>query len=99
MSAPDELRDLIERRKNKAIRQILDRQDELIDDAVSRSAALALRKVVLDELNDFTDVVLGLVAHTTDDSYAYNTVALEMIAAVYERVTGEAAPLDSIGAG
>lgn len=94
MTASDELRGLIERRRNKAIRQVLDVVDDLVDPHTHQREKAAIRKVVLDELNDFTDVVLGLVDRTTDDTSTYNVHALDMIAAMYERVVGEPAPVN-----
>lgn len=86
----DVVTDLINRRRDKAIAAILGVKEREADPHLPEGARRALRKVVLDQLNDLTGLVADLVAALTtaqDDTVVLNELYLTKIAEIHEAVT------------
>jgi hypothetical protein len=86
----DVVADLITRRKDKAIAAILGVKEREGDPFLPEPARRALRKVVLDQLNDLTSLVLDLVGALTtaqDGTVVLNELYLTKIAEIHEAVT------------
>lgn len=74
-----DVRRLVERRRNRVIGNVLGVSDELVRPHVPPEAADALRKVLLDEVNDFAEVVLALLDALDRDSQELNALWLERL--------------------
>ena len=84
--------DLINRRRDRAIAAILGVKEREADPHLPREAARILRKVVLDQLNDFASLVgdlLTAVAEAPGDGLVVNDLWLEQIAQIHEAIVGE----------
>lgn len=62
MGTQPEVRDLIERRRSRAIKAILRAAETSLFPHVTQEAAVDFRRVVLDELNDLGEVALQVLA-------------------------------------
>ena len=60
---------LLANRGNKAIAIILSSKEELCDPHIPQESAVAMRKVVLDQVNDLVDVALDLIRDAGDNIY------------------------------
>lgn len=86
----DVVTDLINRRRDKAIAAILGVKEREADPHLPEGAKRALRKVVLDQLNDLVGLVQDLVGALTtaqDDTVVLNELYLTKIAEIHEAVT------------
>lgn len=80
------IRKLLTKRKNRAIAIILSTKEELCDEFLPESSSLALRKVVLDQLNEFYDMCLDVVGQDTGDELSVNEIWLERLEQIYDYV-------------
>lgn len=81
------LRDLLEKRRNRAIAIILGVKERELDAHLPPAASQKLRKVVLDQLNEFHDIALDVLEALSDNSgVVLNELYLEKIDAIYEEV-------------
>lgn len=83
---------LIERRRNRAIKSILGVKEALCDVHLPPEVSEQLRRVVLEELNDLTDVALTVLAsqeQRLSDGAVYNELWLEKLEQIHAAtVTG-----------
>jgi len=82
------IRKLLTKRKNRAIAIILSTKEELCDEFLPDDASLALRKVVLDQLNEFYDMCLDVIGQD-DDGFSVNEIWIERLEQIYDYVSGQ----------
>lgn len=98
-------RTMIERRRNRAIKAILGTKESLCDPHLPGPAADQLRRVVLEELNDLTEVATTLLAsleQRLSDGAVYNELWLEKLEEIHAATvpdTGMRERAVSVGAG
>jgi hypothetical protein len=96
MSGEADIRALIEKRRGRAIKAILRVKEARADPHLPPPVADELRRVVLEELNDLTEVVLTVFAsleQRLDDGAVYNQLWLERLEALHAAVVGEDDPV------
>ena len=74
---------ILQNRKNRVIATILGYKESEIDQFLPPEMLLALRKMILDQVNDLTNLALDLI---TPESVMLNEVYLEKIDQMYERL-------------
>ena len=84
----DPVRELLQKRKDKGIAIILDVKDKKCNDYLPEDIADALRKVILDQFNDFADLCGDLLNSYTSDSIVLNEHYLKKLDDIYEAVNG-----------
>lgn len=81
--------DLIARRRDRAIAAILGVKERECDPHLPAQVSKRLRKVVLDQLNDFTSMIEDLLASMEpEEGVVLNDLWLAKIAEIHEVVTG-----------
>ena len=60
--------DVIDRRKDRVIAILLGMKEREVDHLVPSSTSLKLRKIILDQMNDFSDFVIDIVKSLEDGS-------------------------------
>jgi hypothetical protein len=78
--------DLIRRRKDRACAIILSVKERDVDPHLEAAVSDKLRKVVLDQLNEFHDVVRDVIAALEDGSVVFNDLWLQRMEEIYEAV-------------
>lgn len=79
--------ELIQRRKDKAIAIILRMKENDCDPHLPPAVRIKLRKIVLDQLNDFTDLVLDVVSSLENSEVVVtNELWLQKLNEVHEVV-------------
>lgn len=73
------LRDLLEKRRNRAIAVILGVKERECDGQLNAPSSQKLRKVVLDQLNEFHDLVVDLLDSLDNGDVVLNEVYLRKI--------------------
>lgn len=85
--------ELLGRRRDRAIAAILGVKEREVDKHLPPATQRLLRKVVLDQLNDFTAMVGDILASMgTDNSVILNEYYLRKIAEIHEVVVTNGAP-------
>lgn len=80
------LRTLLGRRKNRTLAIMLSEKDELQEmGAISDDDAEVLRKVILDEVNDFHDFCVDLL-EAAQEGQTVNQIALDRLDSIAEAV-------------
>ncbi len=79
----DSVRDLLTRRKNRAAAIILGMKDDECDYYLPEETSKKLRKVVLDQMNDFYDVCVDVI-ESLDGSYIINDLWLEKLDQIHD---------------
>ena len=74
---------ILQNRKNRVIATILGYKETEIDQFLPPEMQVALRKKILDQVNDLTNLALDLI---TPESVMLNEVYLEKIDQMYERL-------------
>lgn len=88
---------LLERRRNRAIAIVLGVKEREVDPYLTQSIRDKLRKVVLDQFNDYHETVLDVLRSTDgDDEVALNQIYFEAIEGIRQSI-GELASLVSTG--
>lgn len=85
-------RALIERRRNRAIKAILRTKEGLVDGCVAEADAEALRRVVLEEINDLAEVALTLLSsleQRLDDGAVYNQLWFDKLDEIHAATVGD----------
>lgn len=80
------IRKLLTKRKNRAIAIILSTKEERCDEFLPDDASLALRKVVLDQLNEFYDMCLDVIGQD-DDGFSVNEIWVERLEQIYDYIS------------
>ena len=75
-------RDLLDRQKNRSLARILSANDEL----VPASARPQLRKVVLEEVNDFCELAVCLLETVADETSILNEAWLDKLEEIHRAV-------------
>lgn len=60
---------LLEKRKNRCIASILSTKEREIDRHLPEAARVVLRKVILDEINDFYSIVLDVLDNNINEDF------------------------------
>ena len=85
-----ELQQLIDRRRGRAIKAILRVKERDVDPIVPPHVAAELRRVVLEELNDLTEVVVAVVDSLLDDSTTnVNEHWISLVEEIHGAVVGD----------
>ncbi len=87
----DSLRDLLARRKNRTLAIMLTEKEFIVDPHVPPDAARKMRKVILDQVNDYHDFCVD-VLEAKDGGMQINLLALEKL----EEIIGILDPDDDI---
>lgn len=77
---------VLEKRKNRVIKKILGTREELID--LPPAEAERFRKMVLDELNGYNELVLDIIGESEAFGIEFNEHALELLSQINEGVNG-----------
>lgn len=86
--------EILKKRRDRAIASILNVKEREVDPLLRREpggdqAARALRKVVLDQLNDFYDIALDIASSGEADRYEFNAIVWERrLNEIHQAVTG-----------
>lgn len=78
--------DLLAKRRDRAIAIILGIKEREIDPHLPPAARAKLRKVILDQLNEFYDLTLDLVATLDRDDVVINDLYLTKLTEIHEAV-------------
>lgn len=77
---------IMERRRNKAIAVILGMKEREVDPHLPNHLREKLRKVVLDQVNDYHELCLDVIRSLDTGEVTLNEVYLEMISDLHEAV-------------
>lgn len=86
MTQMDQMGKLLAKRRDKAIAVILSCKERECDGYLPVEVQARLRKVVLDQLNDLTDLAVDLLGSSDGKGMIINELFLEKLDAVYEAV-------------
>ncbi len=75
----DSVRELLERRKNRAIAIILTCKESECDEHLPDNASYRLRKVVLDQINELHDLCIDVIESIDTDNVMLNEYWLKKI--------------------
>jgi hypothetical protein len=78
--------ELLRRRKDRACAIILSVKEREVDPFLESQTSEKLRKVVLDQVNEFYEVVRDVVAALEDGSVEFNELWLDRLGEIYEAV-------------
>lgn len=79
------LSDVLARRRDRSIAIVLGVKERECDEYLPRDASAKLRKVVLDQLNEYHDFVMDVCKSLDDDSHVLlNELYMDKIDAMYE---------------
>lgn len=84
--------DVVARRCNKAIAIILRHKDEQLDEYLPEDVSDAFRTLVLDQINDLSDLFNDLLRVTRDEGRVINEHFLDTLEAVHEAVVKDQDP-------
>jgi hypothetical protein len=82
----DAVKRILAKRRDRMIATILGTKEDLFDDQISREDSEEFRKVVLDQINDFFDLVIDMLKASHPDGIVVNEVWLDKIAEIHEAV-------------
>ena len=77
-------KDLISKRKDRAIAIILSVKEKECDDFLSSEASFALRKVVLDQINGLYELMLDVLSSVDGGGVELNQYYLDLINEMHE---------------
>lgn len=84
------IRELLERRRNRAIAIVLGVKERECDMSLSAAASQKMRKVILDQMNDFCDLACDVLESLSADSgVVLNEHYLEKIDEIHASLTGD----------
>lgn len=83
----DALEDLLKRRRDRAIAIVLSIKERECDSHLPREARAKLRKVVLDQFNEFYDLVLDIMSSLDQGDVVLNEEYLEKLDSVHRDVS------------
>lgn len=78
---------ILERRKNKAIAIVLGVKEREIDSSLSKPLQDKLRKVVLDQFNEYHELCMDVMRSLDDGGVTLNDHYLEMLEVIHQVVT------------
>lgn len=82
----DAVKRILAKRRDRMIATILGTKEDLFDDHISQADSEEFRKVVLDQINDFFDLVIDMLKASQPDGIVVNEVWLDKIAEIHEAV-------------
>jgi hypothetical protein len=83
----DPIKELLSKRRDRAIAIILSVKEKECDEYLSPEASASLRKAVLDQLNDYTALCVDLLNSYTSDAVILNEDYLAKIDDIHEMMT------------
>lgn len=83
----DQVKALLARRRDRSIAKVLGYKERECDEFLPVRLRQDLRKVVLDEINDFYDFALDLVNSVDGGGVVLNQMYLDKLDEIYERLT------------
>lgn len=81
------IKSLLNRRKNRMIATILGAKEDYCDDFVPLDNAEQLRKVILDQINDYCELCTDLLKSIDSDSVIVNEEFLDTLYQIKDAVT------------
>ena len=84
----DPVRELLQKRKDKGIAIILGVKDSQCNEYLPEDVADALRKVILDQFNDYADLCGDLLNSYSSDSIILNEHYLKKLDDIHEALNG-----------
>jgi hypothetical protein len=84
----DALKDLLEKRRNRAIAIVLGVKERECDQDLSAMASQKLRMVVLDQFNEFHDLVLDIMGSLDKGEVVLNEAWLTKIDEIHDMLSG-----------
>lgn len=87
MTALEDVAQMVRRQQGRCTRTILEEKDALVDDGLLDEAGAGdLRKVVLDAVGDFADLVVAILPTVTREDIVVNAYAIELLEAIHSTV-------------
>ena len=83
----EQVKALLAKRRDRSIAIILGFKERECDTYLPPTIRQELRKVVLDQINDFYELALDLMASSEDTSIVFNQIFLDKIDEIYEIVS------------
>jgi len=80
------LQEVLHRRKQRCIATILGIKEREVDEFISAETQAKLRKVILDEINDFYDIALDLLNSVDNGNVTINQLWLDKLDELYNHV-------------
>jgi hypothetical protein len=84
----DVLNDIVARRRDRAIAVLLSMKEKEVDQYLPPEVKARLRKVILDQLNEFHSLVVDVMRSLDNGEVVLNELYLEKIDQVHEVVVG-----------
>ncbi len=91
------LSDILAKRRDRAIAIILGVKERECDKSLSPASSSKLRKVVLDQLNDYHDLCADLIRSLDSDDVVLNEVFVERLDQISNQLTQVQAEVASLG--
>ena len=85
----DQVKALLAKRRDRSIAILLGYKERECDEFLPSAVRVELRKVVLDQINDFYELCLDLMASVDNDSVTLNELYLDKIDSIYESIARE----------
>ena len=82
----DAVRRILAKRRDRVIATILGTKEDVCDEYLPQAASAELRKVVLDQINDYFDLCSDLLRSVQPDGMIMNETWLEKINDIHEAV-------------
>lgn len=84
------LNEVLEKRRNRALAIILGLKERECDPYLPPDVSAKLRKVILDQLNDFYDLCADVMRSLDTGEVVLNQVYLEKLDAIHEKIVEKA---------
>lgn len=82
----EDIKRVLAKRRDRVIAIILGTKERELDPHVSYEASMAFRKVIMDQMNDFYDLVLDLLGSIDDQAVVINQLYLDKIDEIFNAV-------------
>lgn len=83
------IKDLLDRRKNRSIAIIMAAMEESAYEYLPEDVASSIRKVTLDQINDFYNLVLDVLNSMDNSNVALNKYYLDILEDIHSYITEE----------
>jgi hypothetical protein len=84
----DQIKTLLAKRRDRTIAIMLGFKERSCDQYLPQEVRVELRKVILDQINDFYELMLDLMNSVDDGSVMLNQEYLDKIDQIYANLTG-----------
>lgn len=81
-------RDILAKRRDRLLAVILSFKERECDQYLPPEVQARLRKVILDEVNQFTELAIDLTNHSSGETIVVNELFLQKLEAIHEVVVG-----------